>query len=220
MSDHPIPRPAAACGIAAFVLILAGLVLSVAAGRPETTLASSPQEIADAMAVPADAGVWFGVALEALGLVAFLTFASYLLDGRSGAARAALGAAGAFVAISVVALVLGGLMGDLAGGRVDAGTAVLLNDVWGGMYAASWVPLGAFLVLAAVALWDGRRLPRPLLVAAAVIGVASIAAIVAPASSFGQAVGFLPWLWTVVAGALLVRRAGRAPARARVTAAA
>ena len=220
MSEHPVPRPAAACGIAAFVLIITGLVLSVAAGRPETTLASSPQEIAEAMVAPADAGVWVGVALGSLGLVAFLVFAAHLLEGRSGVARAAYGAAVACVAISVVALMLGGLMGELAGGRVDARSAVLLNDLWGGMYAASWVPIGAFLVLAAVALWDGGRLPRPVLVAAAIIGAISIAAVAAPTSSFGQAVALLPWLWIVVAGALLLRRAGRAPARARVTAAA
>ena len=219
MSSHdPLPRSTAASGAAAFVLILVGLVVSVAAGRPETTMSSSPGEIADALAQPAGAGVWIGVALEAAGVVAFVVFAALLVGGhlgrgagREALARAAFGCAVAFAAVSFVALAFGGLIGDLAGGPVDVPTAVLLNDLWGVTYAASWAPCGAFLVLTGAALWRTGRLPQPLLVAAVLVGLASFATVAAPSSGAGQAIGFLPWLWAAAASAVLLRRAARTP---------
>ena len=224
MPSPSVSRPVAASGIAAFVLILAGLVISVAAGRPETTMSSSRGELVEALAQPAGAGVWIGTALEAAGLVAFVVFAALLVGGpavrdagRAALAQAAFGCAVAFAAVSFAALVFGGLIGDLAGEPVDVPTAVLLNDLWGALYAASWAPCGAFLVLTAAALWRTTLLPQGLLVAALVVGALSFAAVAAPASSAGQAIGFLPWLWTTAASAVLVRRAQGAGRRAGAT---
>ena len=225
-SQAPAPRSLAATGAIAFVLVVAGLALSVASGRPETTMSSSNAELMEALAQPAGAGVWIGVALEAAGIVAFVVFAALLVggagaargDGRDLLARAAFGCAVAFAAVSFAALAFGGLIGDLAGGRVDLPTAALLNDLWGVLYAASWAPCGAFLVLTGAALWRTGRLPQPVLAAAVLIGLASFAAVAAPASSAGQAIGFLPWLWATAASVVLLRRG--APGRSRRTAAA
>ena len=220
MPSHSVSRPVAASGMAAFVLVIAGLVVSVAAGRPETTMSSSPEELREALAQSAGAGVWIGAALQAAGLVALMVFAALLVGrpapaaGRAVLARAAFGCAVAFAAVSFAALALGGLIGDLAGNPVEPSTAVLLNDLWGALYAASWAPCGAFLVLTGAALWRTGLLPQGLLAAAFAIGALSFATFAAPASAAGQAIGLLPWLWTTAASAVLVRRARRVSATA------
>lgn len=221
MSDHTVPRPIAACGIAATVLVFAGLVVSVAAGRPQTTLSSTDAEIKAALAEPASAGVWIGGALEAAGLLALLVFAAGLArTARRDATTSTLTAAGthaatAFVAVSLAALAVGNLVSDQAGPGADLTAAGVLNDLWGGLYALSWAACGAFLILAGAGLRGSAALPKAMPAAAIVIGAASLVLSAAPESGAGQAVGFLPWLWFLVAGGMLLRRAGaRVPAGA------
>ena len=213
MSDHTIPRPSAACGIAATVLVFAGLIVSVAAGRPETTLSSSNAEIKAALAEPASAGVWIGGALEAAGLLALLLFAAGLARAvrrdttSSTLATAGTHAASAFVAVSLAALAVGNLVADQAGPGGDLTAAGVLNDLWGGLYALSWAACGAFLLFTGAGLRGSAALPKGMPTAAIVIGAASLVLSAAPESGAGQAVGFLPWLWFLVAGGMLLRRA-------------
>lgn len=211
MTDPAVPRLAAASGIAATVLVISGLVVSVAAGRPETTLSSTDAEVAAALTEPASSAVWVGGALEAAGLLALLLFAA----GIARAARpqdAHLASAGtlavaAFVGVSLAALAVGNLVADQAGPGADVATAGVLNDLWGALYALSWAACGAFLIFIGAALYRSGVLARALPPAAIVIGALSLVLSAAPASGAGQAVGFLPWLWFAVAGATLLRRA-------------
>jgi hypothetical protein len=208
----PGRRAAGLAAIAAPLLVVSGLVVAVAAGRPETTLQSTDAEVAAALREAAGAGVWAGAAMEAAGLLLLLVFAG-------GAAQAAVArearvkllsdagllAAAAFVAVSLAALAVGGLVSEAAGPGADLVAAGVLNDLWGGLYALSWAPCGAFLVLLGLALRRSGALPAPVAVAGVAIGAASLAATAAPASQAGQAVAFLPWLWLLAAGVVLVR---------------
>lgn len=211
MPTPAVPRLAAASGIAATVLVITGLAVSVAAGRPETTLSSSDAEVAAALAEPASSAVWVGGALEAAGLLALLLFATGIARAArpddSALAEAGTHAAAAFVAVSLAALAVGNLFADHAGPGADVAAAGVLNDIWGALYALSWAACGAFLVFTGAALHRARVLPAALPPAAIVIGALSLALSAAPESGAGQAVGFLPWLWFVVAGATLLRRA-------------
>jgi hypothetical protein len=204
----PIQRPVAASGAAATLLVITGLIVSVAAGRPETTLASSDAEIADALRDAAGSGVWAGVALESAGLLLLLVFAAGLARaaGDTIFARASVHAATAFVAVSLPALGAGALLADQAGPGADMAVAGVLNDLFGGLYAVSWAACGAFLVLIGIALRSADALPRAMSIAAIVIGAASLVATAAPESEAGQAIGFLPWVWVVAASVVLVRR--------------
>src|SRR5262245_7469093 len=69
-----MPRLVAASGLFSAVAIIAGLIVSVAAGRAELTLASSASEVAAALEAPAATGVWVGLGLETLGLLAVVVF--------------------------------------------------------------------------------------------------------------------------------------------------
>lgn len=218
MPVQAVPRLAAASGIAATVVVIAGLVVSVAAGRPETTLSSSDAEVAAALSEPASSAVWIGGALEAAGLLALLLFAAGIARGArpDDAALASAGtlAATSFVTISLAALAVGNLFADQAGPGADVAAAGVLNDLWGALYALSWAACGAFLVLTGAALLRARVLPSALPPAAIAIGALSLALSAAPESDAGQVVGFLPWLWFAVTGATLLRRV-RAAARAK-----
>ena len=215
MPTFAVPRLAGAAGIAATVLVIAGLVVSVAAGRPETTLSSSDAEVASALAEPASSAVWIGGTLEAAGLLALLLFATGIArvarpDDAPLAAAGTLSAA-AFVAVSLAALAVGNLFADHAGPGADVAAAGILNDIWGALYALSWAACGAFLVFTGAGLHRARVLPAAIAPAAIAIGVLSLVLSAAPASGAGQAAGFLPWLWFAVTGVTLLRRARVAP---------
>ena len=210
MNDPAVPRLAAAGGIAATVLVISGLIASVAAGRPETTLSSTDAEIAAALTEPASGAVWIGGALEAAGLLALLLFAAGLarVARPDDAALASAGtlAAAAYVGVSLAALAAGNLVADQAGPNGDLVAAGVLNDLWGALYAMSWAACGAFLVFTGAALHRAGVLGRVLPPAAIAIGALSLVLSAAPESGAGQAVGFLPWLWFAVAGGTLLRR--------------
>jgi hypothetical protein len=195
-----MPRPVAASGLFAAVAIVAGFIVSVAAGRAEVTLASSASEVAAALEAPASTGVWVGLGLETLGLLAVVVFGAALASRLTGwTAYAVAGAAVTFSAVSLVAMAAVALYERQAGTGLDAETARAFVGLAGLLYAATWVAGGLLVALA------GSAFGRALRWSAVVIAVLSVMALAAPASESAQLPAFLQLVWLGAASVALLR---------------
>jgi hypothetical protein len=204
-----MPRLVAASGLFATVAIIAGLIVSVAAGRAEVTLASTASQVAAALDAPAAGGVWIGLGLETLGLLAIVVFGAGLASQLTGwTSHAVGGAAVTFSAVSLVAMAAVALYERQAGTGLDPETARAFVGLAGLLYAATWVAGGLLVALAGTAFGRGLRW------SAAAIAVLSFMALAAPASETAQLPAFLQLLWIATASvALLWPRATVAVAR-------
>ena len=195
-----MPRLVAASGLFATVAIIAGLIVSVAAGRAEVTLASSAVEVAAALEAPAANGVWVGLGLETLGLLAVMVFGAALASRLTGwAAHAVAGSAVMFSTVSLVAMAAVGLCERQAGTGLDAETARAFVGLAGLLYTATWVAGGLLVALAGAAFGRGLRWT------ATVIAALSVMALAAPASEAAQLPAFLQLLWIGAASVALLR---------------
>jgi hypothetical protein len=193
-------RLPAASGLFAAVAIIAGFIVSVAAGRAEVTLGSSAGEVAAALDEPAANGVYLGLGLETLGILAVVVFGAALASRLTGwLAHAVAGAAVTWSAVSVAALAAVALYERQAGTGLDPETARAFVGLAGILYAATWLVGGLLLALAGSAF-------GPLLRWSAVaIAALSVTALAAPASEASQLPAFLQLLWLGAASVSLLR---------------
>ncbi len=214
MTDTTRSPIAAASGVAAAVLMLAGNGVFAGAGEDPT----GEQVIAAFSA--AEAGTrTLGIGLELAGLVAFAFFVSYLhrilrAGGGAGSWRATVALIGGvlFLAVKVAS---GAPLVALAGKGADLGPdlALALATLNDGAFVMGWLALGVFLLGAAAAALPERALPRAVSVGGVVIGVAAIGATATLGAGPGVLTFLLSLLWIVVTSVVLTRRALRGPAR-------
>lgn len=203
MNTARLTRIADASGLLAAGLVIAGFAASVAAGRAAVTLDSTRDEVARALADPVGAGLWAGIALESVGLLALVLFGAALAARLSGWIRYAIaGSAVTFAAISLAAMGAVGVYERLAGPGIDAAVAHAFVNLAGILYAGTWL-IGA-LLLALVA--ASGLLGRWLASAAVAVAFLSVASITAPTSELAQVPAFLQLLWIAAASIALLRR--------------
>lgn len=196
-------------GVLFVVLQLGGVAVSVAGGRSTAALGDPAGEITAAYNDPVGAAVWVGAYLEVLSLAAFAVFAAWLFRSASGIlGRAGMVAAAVYVALTLVALVVGDVLAYRAGHGMGRDTTLALFDLQVGFYVATWGVAAAFLALAPVTGWLRRT----------ALGIAALllVAMAFPAGEPSQLPVVLFLLWAGAAGVALARR----PLLARSSAAA
>lgn len=203
MKTARLSRIADASGLLTAGLVIVGFVASVAAGRAEVSLASTREEVAQALSDPVGAGLWAGIALESVGLLALVLFGAALAARLSGWIRyAVVGTAVTFAAVSLAAMGAVGVYERLAGPGVDAAVTHAFVNLAGILYAGTWLIGALLLTLVAASTLFGRWLAS----AAVTIAVFSIAGLIAPTSDLAQIPAFLQLLWIAAASIGLLRR--------------
>lgn len=203
MHSARLDRLADGSGLLATLLVIVGFVVSVAAGRAELTLASTREEVGRALAEPVGAGLWAGLALESVGLLAIAVFGAALaarVGGRIGYAVA--GTAVTFTAVSLVAVGAIVAYERNAGSEVDAAVAHAFVTLAGVLYVGTWL-IGAILLALAAASGVYRRWMSW---SALAIAALSLAALLAPTNEAAQLPAFLQLLWLGAASIALLRR--------------
>lgn len=84
---------------------------------------------------------------------------------------------------------------------------MLLTELHAGTYYLSWAVQALFLAVTAAVALGTRILPRWLGWSAAVISVASLAAVAAPTGGFAELPAFLFLIWIVAVSVVLMRHA-------------
>ncbi len=204
MATDRIPRLAALSGALFVVLQLAG----TAAGREMVTLSDPASKVVNTFSDTAGSGTWVGAYLELLALGAFAVFAACLFHRRGGRlATAGLVTAAAYVAVTVVSLVVGDVLEYRAGHGIGAQEILTMFDLQAALYIATWGLAAGVLALAPVTGW----LRRSALVIAALL----LVAMAAPTADPAQLPNMLFLIWVFAASISLVRRpqlaAGAAP---------
>jgi hypothetical protein len=199
-------------GVLFVVLELAGAAIGSGSGRAMVTLGDPTAKVLKAYADPVSSGAWVGAYLELAAVAAFALFAAWLLaSARGPLATAGLLAAGAYVAVTLVGLVIGDVLSYRAGHGVGAQEILALFDIQAGLYAVSWGVGAAFLALVPVTGWLRRS--------ALAVATLSLIAMVFPKTGASQITVMLFFVWIVAASVVLARRprlaAGSAPAGAR-----
>ena len=198
MTTDRLSRLGPLSGVLFVVLELAGFAIGSAGGRANVTLGDSSSTVLKAFADPVGNGVWVGAYLELASLAAFTVFAAWLFHRRRGPlATAGLIAAGTYVAVTVVSLVIGDVLEYRAGHGIGGQQLLALFDLQAGLYVASWGVSAAFLALAPVTGWLRRS-------ACAIAGL-SLIAMAAPKADAAQLPAMLFFVWIVVASVSLAR---------------
>jgi hypothetical protein len=150
-----------------------------------------------------------------LSILFFIVFAARLwatlrlAEGDPGwLSAAAFGAALIFATMTLVAFAAGGAAFYWAGHGLDAQIALAFGEIGFASYVLTWAVDAAFLGAAATVVSRTGALSRWLGWSAAVIAVASVAAVAAPTSGPAQLPAFLFLLWIVAASIALMRRVG------------
>jgi hypothetical protein len=199
MTEDRLSRLGPLSGVLFFVLEMAGFAIGSASGRANVTLGDSSSKVLKAFADPVGSGVWVGAYLELVSLAAFVVFAAWLFRSPRGPlATAGVIAAGAYVAVTLVSLIVGDVLEYRAGHGMGAQETLALVDLQSGLFAASWGIGGAFLALAPTTGWLRRS--------AVAIAALSLVAMGAPKASAAQMVAMLFFLWILAAGVALARR--------------
>src|SRR4051812_20211882 len=179
MKEDRLSRLGPLSGVAFVVLELAGFAVGSAGGRANVTLGDSTAKIVNAFADPVGSGVWVGAYLELASLAAFALFAAWLFRSRRGPlATAGLLAAGAYIAVTIVSLVIGDVLEYRAGHGIGSQEILALFDLQAGLFAASWGIGAAFLVLAPATGWLRRS--------ALAIAALSLVGMAIPTAAVGQ----------------------------------
>jgi hypothetical protein len=195
MDTNRIYRFGALSGVLFVVLSFAG----IASGRPMVTLSDSDAKIVKAFADPAGSGIWVGAYLDLLALAAFAFFVAWLYQGRRGPlVTAGLVTAAAYVAVTLVCLVVGDVLEYRAGHGIGAQQVLALFDLQSGLYFVSWGLAAGVLALAPVTGW----LRRSALVIAALL----LVAMAFPKAGPSQFPNMLFLIWVIAASVSMARR--------------
>ena len=199
MNEDRFSRIGWLSGVLFAVLELGGFAVGSAAGRANVTLADPDAKIVKAFADPIGSGAWVGAYLEILSLGAFAVFAAWLYRSRRGPlGTTGLIAAAAYVAVTMVSLLVGDVLEYRAGHGMGPQQILMLFDLQSGLYIASWGIGAAFLLLAPVKGW--------LRVSAIVVAAMGLAGMAAPKSDLGQFGAMLFLIWILVASITMARR--------------
>ncbi|HET7272859.1 MAG TPA: hypothetical protein VFI90_17435, partial [Rubrobacter sp.] len=162
---------------------------------------------------PASTGAWIGIYLEVLSVLFFIVFAARLwatlrrAEGDPGwLSLAAFGSALTFATMTFFAFALAAAAAYWAGHGLDAQISLALGQVGFAAYVLTWAVGALFMGAVAVVVLRSGALSRWLGWGAAVIAVASLAAVAAPISGPAQLPAFLFLLWIVAASIVLMRR--------------
>lgn len=199
MNEDRLSRLAPLSGVLFVVLELAGVAIGAAGGRAMVTLGDPTSKVLNAYADPVGSGFWVGAYIELASLAAFAVFAAWVFRSRGGPlATAGLLAAGAYVAVTVVGLVVGDVLEYRAGHGIGAQETLALFDLQAGLYVASWGIGAGFLALAPATGWLRRS--------ALAIAALSLIAMAVPKADAGQFVSLMFLAWVFVASVSLARR--------------
>lgn len=199
MKEDRLDRLGPLSGALFVVLELAGFAVGSAGGRAIVSLADPSAKVVKAYADPVGSGVWVGAYLELASLAAFAVFAAWLFRRRPGPlATAGVVAAAAYVAVTVVSLVIGDVLEYRAGHGIGAQELLTLFDVQSGLYVVSWGIAAGFLALAPTSGWLRRS--------ALAVAVLLLVSMAAPRAQMAQPAALLFLVWTFVAGSALARR--------------
>jgi hypothetical protein len=186
-------------GLLFVVLELGGVAVGAAGGRAMVALGDPTAKILDAYSAHVGAGVWIGAYMELASLAAFAVFAAWLFRAARGPlATAGLVAAGVYVAITVVALVVGDVVEYGSAHGMEQQTLLGLFDLQSGLFFSTWGIASAFLVLVPSTGWLRRS--------ALVIAGLQLIAMAAPTAGPSQLPNLLFMIWVAVAGIALARR--------------
>jgi hypothetical protein len=190
-----IPRLAALSGVLFVVLELVGAVV----GREMVTLSDPTSKVVNTFADPAGSGVWVGSYLELVSLGAFAVFAACLFYRRGGRlATAGMVTAAAYVAVTVVSLVVGDVLEYRAGHGIGAQEILTMFDLESGLFIVTWGLAAGVLALAPVTGW----LRRSALVIAALL----LVAMAVPKADPAQFPNMLFLIWVIAASVSMARR--------------
>ncbi len=203
MNDPSHDRRFGACGIAAVVLQLAGLVLSGKTHQLEVT--ASTAKIAHALATPVGATTWVGAYIELASFGFFLAFAAWATAKLGGGLLAQIGRAAAtsYATLSIASLGVLDAFSYRAGHGISVPIGRTLITVNEALYVASWFLVALFLLATGLlALGNARRLLGWSAVGAAIYTLAATPSI----GNFGQFAIPLFFLWIIGASIALARR--------------
>jgi hypothetical protein len=216
MDEPRQDRLFAGCGIVSVVLNLVGASISSSAGSAiSLTIASTPAQIADAVAKPAGALVWVGAYLQLVSYGAFLAFAVWAAAKLGGGMLGQLVrvAATSYATLSIASLCVLDAIEYRAGHGIDLQLASALHAVNEALFVAAW-SLSALFLLAAgsLALIGGRRR----LGGWSAIGIGLITLVSIALSMQIEGPGIVSYMlsfaWIVYANITLSRRASQRPA--------
>jgi hypothetical protein len=202
-----IDRIADAGGVLFIVFVGVGYTAFVAPRTPQDL--TDPEEVLRFLSAhPPTTSFWVGTALEAVGRMALLLFATRL-GAHLRAAAPASGMPAAVVGLAVAAFTvkLSSITPALAAlhvDRYDAGTVTALLDINDAAFFVSWAVDGAFALLFGLAALAYRAVPRWLAGSAVVAGTAILVGIAVPALFDSMQLLFLVWL-VATSGWLLAR---------------
>lgn len=211
-----LDRVGAASGAACFALIVVGNTMTTGPG--EQAHPTGEQVLAE-LGRASGSTYRLGLAMELLGLIAFLSFAAYtyrvLRDReapRGWLGGAALGGAGLMLAIKIGSLApVGAAYVDREG--LDPQLAQALVDINGAAFVISWLPFAVFVGAAAASALGSGLVGRIFAGAGLVIAALTLAATLVPGLDLIEANPLpylLGWVWTA---ALSVRWTLRPPSR-------
>ena len=194
MKHRSLSRLGAACGISSVVLEVPGLVVGVASA-------------------PAFVDVALGSSEKEISLLLFVVFVARMWDalrraegGTGRISTAALKAGVLFVGTSLLTLAFWGVQNYQAGPGVDVRVAMTLTALHLGTYYLSWAVQALFLAITAVVALGTSALPRWFGWSAAVISVASLAAVAVPTGDLAKIPALLFLIWIVAFSIVLMRR--------------
>jgi hypothetical protein len=213
-ADRRTTRIGAGLGVASIVLVATGFAVAAAT---ETTIASSPDEVAAFYTGAGLARTLTGGIVEVLGLLLFLPFAAMLTGrvrdgGFSGGllAPTARMAATVYVSICLAPGMSAGAAALWLGhhGSPDPVVLTALNDLRVLSYFVALVAFALFLVMVGLAGLTTGRLPRWASWSAAAIGAAIVASLPLAATNLIDVFGLLGLLWVVAVAVHLLRNPG------------
>lgn len=223
MSSFNVLRLGALAGIAYVLLELVGLIGSALASTAPFSIFPSLSEASRIAATTTSQGEWIALGVAVLSVPFFVVFAVRLwIALRSAAtdvaliATTALIAAGVAVTLWVGSYAVAAALDAGAGKGLDAQGAFILSYLRDTMVVLSWPPLALFLAAAGAAAARSGSLPVWTSWAAVLIGAATFAACLVPASDLAQMEGFLPYIWIVAASIVLAVRPGLASLSSKV----
>jgi len=204
-TDNRLSRLGPLGGVLFVVLQLAGVAIGASDGRSMATVSDPTSKIIDAITKHAGTGVWVGAYLELASLAAFAVWAVWLLRERTGPlATLGLVAAGAYVAVSAVALVAGDVV--CFGANHDVSDQALLGLFYlqSGLFFSTWGISAAVLALAPITGFMRKS--------ALAIAALQLLAMAFPTADPAQLPNMLFLLWVAGAGVVAARARAVAPA--------
>jgi hypothetical protein len=206
-TENRLSRLGPLSGVLFVALELGGVAVGAAGGRSMATLGDPTSKILKAFTGHVGTGVWVGAYMELAAVAAFAVFAAWLFRSRSGPrAIAGLLAAGVYVAVTVVALVVGDVLEYGADHAMGSPQILSLFYLQSGLYFVTWGISAAFLALAPATGWLRRS--------AVTVAVLQLVALAAPTAGPSQFSNMLFLIWVAAASVSLARRPSTVPAHA------